>query len=334
MTRALIVRRAGPSLTVQDAGRPGYLTYGVSRGGAMDPTALREGAALLGQDPGLAALEMAGMGGVFEATEPLRISLTGAPMKATLDSQPLRWNASHNLGAGAQLSIGGVEAGQFGYLSVGGGIQVPEVMGSKSSHLAAGIGKPLTDQAVLPVGPDTRDAIAQTVQPEPRFSGGTVRVVPSLQTGLFDPTEIDRFQETEFRRDPRSNRMGVRLTFEGAGFATDAGLSILSEVIVPGDIQITGDGTPFVLMNECQTVGGYPRIGSVLPSDLPIVAQASSQNPLRFEFISLVDAVAVEKRATAAHRDIATRIQPLVRDPSTIRDLLSYQLVSGVTAGE
>ncbi|MEM9755757.1 MAG: urea amidolyase, partial [Pseudomonadota bacterium] len=89
---SLEVLSAGPSLTIQDGGRPGHLQIGLSRGGAMDRRALAEGAALLGQSAGCAALEMAGMGGVFEATEPLRIALTGAPMRASLNGQPLRWS--------------------------------------------------------------------------------------------------------------------------------------------------------------------------------------------------------------------------------------------------
>ncbi len=333
MSRALRVTRASPGLTIQDAGRPGYLTYGLSRGGAADPIALAEGAALLGQDRGVAALEMAGSGGVFEATDDIRIALTGARMRATIDGEGVAWNASHLLRAGSVLTVGAVESGIYGYLSVGGGLATKEVLGSRSAHLSAGIGGPVEAGTVLPVGPDAGSAVNQKLPPDPRFGGGTVRVVPSLQTALFDADEIARFEATVFRRDVRSNRMGARLEFEGAGFAAGSGLTILSEVIVPGDIQITGDGTPFVLMSECQTVGGYPRIGSILPSDLPRVAQAPAGAGLRFTFVTLEDAVALEARATKALRGLGRSITPLVRDPHMIRDLLSYQLISGVTAG-
>ena len=123
--------------------------------------------------------------------------------------------------------------------------------------------------------------------------------------------------------------MGVRLVQDGPGFESAAGLSVLSEVIVPGDIQITGDGTPFVLLAECQTTGGYPRIGSVLPSDLPRVAQAAPGTSLSFTFITLDDAVAIETRALAH----SFAIRPLIRAPST-GDLLSTNLISGVLAGD
>ena len=328
-----MVTRASPGLSVQDQGRPGYLTYGVSRGGAADPLALIEGAALLGQDPRCAALEMAALGGVFEATADIRIALTGAPMRTTIDGEAVVWNASHLLRAGSVLSVGSAVAGVYGYLSVGGGLAMPEVLGARSAHFAAGIGTPLEAGTELPVGPDTGGAVNQRLPDDPRFAGGTVRVVPSLQTGLFDPLAIARFEATLFHRNIRSNRMGARLEFEGDGFSPEGGLSILSEVIVPGDIQITGDGTPFVLMNECQTVGGYPRIGSVLPCDLARVAQAPASAPLRFSFVSLEEGTAIEVRARAARAGLRKSVTPLVRDPHTIRDLLSYTLISGVTDG-
>ncbi|MEM9247260.1 MAG: biotin-dependent carboxyltransferase family protein [Pseudomonadota bacterium] len=332
MSRVLHILKASPGVTVQDLGRPGYLTYGVSQGGAADPIALAEGAALLGATPGAAALEMATLGGTFSASEDLRIALTGAPMRATLDGTRLAWNASHWLPAGAELTIGTVETGVYGYLSVGGGLTPPPQLGSRSAHLAAGIGRAVTHGDALPVGPDTGTEVRRTLPPLARFGGGTIRVVPSLQTALFPQPERTRFESTPFQRDPRANRMGARLAFEGAGFAPAEGRSILSEVVVPGDIQITGDGTPFVLMRECQTVGGYPRIGSVLPSDLARVAQAEPGATLRFQFLSLQEAAAIEAQAANALRALPSQVTALYRDPRHMSDLLSYQLVSGVVS--
>lgn len=94
-------------------GRPGYLAYGLSRGGAADRLAIAEGAALLGQSEMLSALELVGMGGEFEATRDLRIALTGAPMEAIMGDTPLQWNASHLLPAGERLFIGAVETGVY-----------------------------------------------------------------------------------------------------------------------------------------------------------------------------------------------------------------------------
>ncbi len=335
MTRRLTVHRAGPGVSIQDRGRPGYLGFGLSRGGAADLLALAEGAALLGQDSDCAALEMAGTGGEFEAHADLRIALTGAPMRATIDGTRLAWNASHALPAGARLSIGGAEAGTYGYLHVGGGVAGPERLGSRSAHLASGLGGPLAAGATLAIGPDPHPGeTGQCLPGIPRFDGGTIRVVPSLQTGFFADSEIARFESTGFRRDARGSRMGVPLAFDTDGFHSDAGLSVLSEIVIPGDIQITGDGTPFVLLCECQTTGGYPRIGSVLPCDLPWVVQAPPGAGLRFRFVTLHAALAAE-RSAQVHRDgLRGTLRPLVRDPAEIRDLLAYQLVGGVTAGD
>ncbi|SHI61030.1 allophanate hydrolase [Shimia gijangensis] len=296
MNRALIVHRAGPGVTVQDLGRSGYLAFGLSRGGAADRLALIEGATLLQQDVSNAALELAGMGGEFEASEEMRIALTGAPMKATIDGARAVWNASHILPKGARLSIGAAEVGSYGYLHLGGGLHLPEQLGAQSTHLAAGIGATVQAADRLPVGPDDLATTGLTLDRDTRFDGGTIRLVPSLQTEFFDAREITRFEATEFLRDNRANRMGVRIVPQGEGFHTEAGLTILSEVIVPGDVQITGDGTPFVLLSECQTTGGYPRIGSVLPTDLPRVAQAGRGAALRFRFVTLEQAVEAERR--------------------------------------
>ena len=334
MTRTLQIRRAGPAVTVQDMGRPGYLASGLSQGGAADPLALHEGAALLNQPASSAAIEMAGYGGEFEASEDIRIALTGAPMNATIDGDPVAWNASHLLPKGAVLSIGGTRTGNYGYLHLGGGVATPPVLGSRSAHLTAGIGAPLQPGETLPLDRDQRaDLVNRQLLTDPRFDGGKVRVIASLQTALFDPSEIARFQNTTFQRDTRGSRMGVPVVPDGAGFQSATGLSILSETIVPGDIQITGDGTPFVLLAECQTTGGYPRIGTVIPADLPRVAQCPANAALRFAFISLDEAVAVQKRELQRQNQLHQTVERLIRDPRDMADLLSYQLISGVTAG-
>ena len=333
MSRQLIIHRAGPQVTVQDRGRPGLLGQGLSQGGAADPVALAEGAALLRQPASHAALEMAGMGGSFEVTEDTRIALTGAPMQASIDGQAVAWNASHLLRAGERLEIGAVMRGLYGYLHLGGGVATETVLGARAAHLAAGIGRALRPGDRLPLGDDTRAEVGMTLDPEPRFAGGLVRITRSMQTHLFAAEMLERFQNTAFKRDARGNRMGARLEFEGAPFAASGQLSILSEVIVPGDIQMTGDGTPFVLLPECQTTGGYPRIGTVIPADLPRVVQAGPGVTLRFEVIDLPDAIEVHRRHIATLAKLPATIRPLLRDPAQMQDLLSYQLISGVISG-
>lgn len=331
----LRVHSAGPGVTVQDLGRPGWLAFGLSRGGAADPLALVEGAALLAQAADCAALEMAGFGGVFEATQDMTIAVTGAPMRAALEGRRLLWNATHLLRAGERLEIGGAEAGVYGYLHVTGGFATEVVMGSRSAHLTAGIGAPVAAGHTLPTGPAGPGRAGLRLDVAGRFAGGTVRIVASAQTALFSEAERARFEATAFVRDPRANRQGARLAHDGAPFRAEGQLTVLSEIIVPGDVQMTGDGTPYVLLPECQTMGGYPRIGTVVPDDLPIVAQAPPGARLRFRFVGLDEASADWRRArTGEAARLAAAVRPMVRDPAAMADLLSHQLVGGVTTGD
>ncbi|MGJ8616560.1 MAG: biotin-dependent carboxyltransferase family protein [Sulfitobacter sp.] len=334
MTATLTILQAGPALSLQDLGRPGFLAQGLTKGGASDPTALYEGAALLRQPATSAVIEMAGTGGSFQPDTDIRIAMTGVTMAANIDGEAVGWNASHLLPAGATLTIGGAQNGSYGYLHVGGGFATEPQMGSRASHLSVGLGSALKTDDTLPVGKDSGKEIGMTLPANPRFGGGLVRVVASMQTASFASETRDRFIQTPFKRDSRANRMGVRMDHDGDGFSTDGQLSIVSEVIVPGDIQITGDGAPFVLMCECQTTGGYPRIGTVIPCDLPRVAQAQTGAAIRFEFIDLDQAVALQSRYLNELKTLVSSVTPLIRDPATIRDLLSYQLVGGVISAD
>ncbi|MEM7318287.1 MAG: biotin-dependent carboxyltransferase family protein [Pseudomonadota bacterium] len=328
---SLKVISVGPACTVQDQGRTGCLDRGLSRSGAADLLALHEGAALLGHNPEVAAIEMAGMGGVFEATADLFFALTGAKMQASIDGGPVAWNASHRLDTGQKLTIGAVLQGNYGYLHVQGGIATEPVLGSRASHLTAGLGRTLATGDTLPVGPQT-DVVSQKITAADRFSGGTLRAVKSFQTSLFEPDTLSRFEQTPFRRGARANRMGMQLDSDGPGFAASGQLNILSEVISPGDIQMTGAGAPFILLNEHQTTGGYPRIATIVPCDLPRAAQSPAQAPMRIQLITLEKAVELHAAFRADLTRLPSRVEPLVRDPRDIPDLLSYQLISGVVS--
>lgn len=334
MSVHLNVIEAGPSVLIQDLGRPGYLVEGLSQGGAADRLALYEGAALLGQPAGAAALELGGYGGAFGASAPLRFAVTGAPMQLSIDGAPVLMNASYTLQPGQVLRIGAAKSGVYGYLHLGGGLDTPALLGSRAAHLGAGIGRALAARDTLPVGPDPHPGrTGYILDVANRFSGGVLRMVASVQTAEFDPSELDRFQNTAFHRDARGNRQGVRLSAQTAPFTVSAGLKIVSEMIVPGDIQITGDGAPYILLAECQTTGGYPRIGTVIPCDIARVAQASPGTPLQFELVDMDTALAAHAADQKATAGLAHQVRPLVRDPHDIVDLLSYQLISGVTAG-
>ncbi|KEJ89058.1 biotin-dependent carboxyltransferase family protein [Sulfitobacter donghicola] len=333
MNAKLSILRAGPSMTLQDMGRAGHLALGLSRGGAADRLALAEGAALLGQPANTLALEMAALGGEFQASEDTRIALTGAPMRVTIDGEAVVWNASHWLPAGARLSIGAATAGCYGYLHVGGGFVAEPFLGAASAHLSAGIGALIQDGEDLAIGTDAGCETNRMIEPEDRFHGGAVRLTHSFQTHLFEKATLDRLQSEPLRRAARANRMGVALTPQGGGYHIEGGRNVVSEIVLPGDIQVTGDGMPFVLMVECQTTGGYPRIGTVLPCDLPRVAQAPAGAELQFRFIEIDEAIELERAEAKRRVELDKSCRPLIRDPRLMRDLLSYNLIDGVVAG-
>ncbi|MCB2128530.1 MAG: urea amidolyase [Rhodobacteraceae bacterium] len=335
MTALLTLHKAGPGITVQDGGRPGMARLGLSRGGAVDRLALLEAAALLKAEAPLAALEMAGIGGVFTTTAAARIALTGAPMRADIDGRELAWGASHLLLPDQTLTIGPALSGRYGYLTPEGGVGAPSLMSSVSAHLAAGLGRACRsgDRFVI-ARTGATDAGPETMTQAPRFAGGVIRYVAGPQSALFSDETRKRFRATEFRVSGAANRQGVRLDHDGAPFAAEPRAGLVSEPIIEGDIQMTGEGQAAILLAECQTIGGYPRIGTVLPADLPIVAQAPTASALRFREVSFEEADRLLRTEPSQIADLRRGLRPLVRDPRKIPDLLNYQLISGVTAGD
>ncbi|MEL6587616.1 MAG: biotin-dependent carboxyltransferase family protein, partial [Pseudomonadota bacterium] len=210
----------------------------------------------------------------------------------------------------------------YSYVHLSGGLRTEAVLGSRSAHLIAGIGRPLAAGDRIPFEVTALGPALTLTAPESRFEGGPLRVLPTPQTALFPPEEQARFEATTFTRDRRGNRQGVRLAMEDAGFATEGQLSLLSDFILPGDVQMTGDGVPYILGPECQTTGGYPRIGTVIAADLPRALQAPPGASLSFQFVTQTQALAARPDAPA--------VTPLIRDPATMSDLLSYQLIDGV----
>lgn len=327
MTRHVTILSAGPATSVQDAGRAGGLGLGLSQGGAADRTAYLTGCALLGQANGTAVLEMAGLGATLRFEDATRFALSGAQMRASLDGQPLEWNAAHLAGPGAVLTIGAVERGVYGYLSLGGGVTTPVALGGRGFHRIAGLGKPVADGDRLPLGPDDISQAPMRVGAA-RAIDAPIRVMSGPQTALFPDDALARFTATVFTRSAKANRQGVRMDHDGAPFSTADQLNQVSDFIAPGDIQMTGDGTPYVLLADCQTMGGYPRIGTVLPVDLPRIAQAELGAAIRFEFVTLERAEALWQSEEAQLAAIKSRLEPRVRDPREMSDLLAHELIS------
>lgn len=324
----LEVLSAGPSVTLQDAGRAGMAAFGLSVGGAMDPLALAEARALLGAGFDGCAIEMGQMGGRFRADADLVIALTGSAMKVNLDGAALNWGQSHHWPAGTVLEVGVATGGSYGYLSVAGTWDVPVRYGAKGTHIQAGIGAALVSGDVLSVMPARAEAglglPAREAAPE------VIRVIPSVQTHWFGDQGRDWLESTAFTKTAKASRMGAALAFGGHGVQSDHGLSVTSEIVSLGDIQITGDGTPYVLMREAQTTGGYPRIATVISADLSAFAQLPSGAQVRFHFVTVHEALAARAAQAEWAKRLRGKVRPVVRRPETMHDLLSYSLVSGV----
>jgi len=326
MSGHLIVERAGPAVSVQDMGRTGALSIGLSRGGAADRTAYIQGLALLGAPLGTASIECAGLGGRFRFERPTRFALTGADMRATLNGAQLETQASHIAPTGSILDISAMTKGVYGYLAVAGGIETDIEFGGRGYHRIGGFGTPLNTGDRLPLSQDTAPDTPPHRLPDV-IPSGPVRIMPGPQTPLFSKDVLDQFIQTTFTRSARANRQGVRLDHDGPGFATGEQLNQVSDFISEGDVQMTGDGTPYVLLADCQTIGGYPRIGTVLPADLHRIAQASAGDPLRFSFVTLVEAEAAWTSDEVTYRTQRQMMIPRVRDPHEMADLLSYELI-------
>jgi allophanate hydrolase len=329
------LHRAGPAMTVQDLGRPGYMAQGLSVGGAADTLALYEAAALLGKAGLGEAIEMAGLGGSFSTDAPMRFCLTGAPMRATVDGSDIAWNAAHCLHPGQRLEIGGAAKGVYGYLSFAGAMRSDKVLGARSAHLTAGIGRLLAVGDSFDLHPDPApDSAARLLPVADRCAGGEIRLMPGPQTDLFDPETRTRFEATAFVRGAQGNRQGVRCDHGDAPFQAATAKGLVSDFISCGDVQLTGEGVPYVLLTECQTIGGYPRIGTVLAQDMAKLAQTPPGGPLRFRFVTLEEAAALRPRPAKLLADLRAATRPMLRDPRDIHDFLGYQLISGVTCGD
>ena len=326
MSRQVIVERAGPAVSVQDMGRTGSLGIGLSRGGAADRMAYLQGLALLDLPLGVASIECAGLGGRFRFEAPTRFALTGAAMRATLDGAPLETQANHLAQAESVLEISAVVTGVYAYLTLAGGIETKVDFGGRGYHSIGGFGGPVKNGDRLPLGED-RALDAPPLRLPATQESGPIRVMPGPQTGLFSENVRGVFTSTTFTRSARSNRQGVRLDHDGPGFVTGEQLNQVSDFISEGDVQMTGDGAPYVLLADCQTIGGYPRIGTVLPGDLHRVAQAMQGDSLQFTFVTLAEAeklwVSDEARLAALKQSVV----PRVRDPHEMSDLLSYELI-------
>lgn len=311
MNRALFVIQAGPLTTLQDGGRRGYQRYGVPVAGAMDRTALAVANRLVGNNVDMAAIEVAVTGARLRCGGgPVAIAITGAA-GLTIDGIPQGSWRSAVLRRGQTATILPDRHGMFGYLAVGGGFDLPQVFGSLSTHLRAGIGPfggaALKTGDVLPVGnADSVHAGRYLPAPPARPDRPSIRVVLGPQDDYFDDMTRTRLTEGAYRIGRQSDRMGFRL--DGQKLATTGAANIISEGIAPGSIQVPGDGQPIVLMADRQTVGGYPKIATVISADLDLLAQGRPGSEIQFEAVSLDQAIEARRLYQAWLDEIDARL--------------------------
>ena len=277
---------------IQDVGRRGFQRFGVSVSGAMDPDSLLLGNRLVGNQLDFAAVEVTFGGAEFAFDEDAFIAITGADLSATIDGTPAPLWESFLAPANSSLSFGAPINGMRAYLCVAGGITSAPVLGSRSTHVASGIGGiggidggPLKAGDELPVGPalNVRDHLRVPMDLVPGIESSiTVHVVPGPQEDAFTAAGVGTFYGSGYAISDRSDRQGVRL--EGPEIAAvNERYDIVSDAVVFGSIQVPGDRKPIILLADRQTTGGYPKIGTVATVDIPKLAQAQPGSTIRFE---------------------------------------------------
>ena len=282
--------KAPPYLTVQDAGRIGFRADGVPRGGAMDLFALRAANLMVGNTPNSAALEWALAGGVLTFTSATSFAMVGASVRATIAGKSIAPCTTMRAGSGDQLVVEQFLAGRFLYLAVTGGIDVPPVLGSRSTYLPGHFGgldgrlvKTGDQLALGSQGPSPREGFHCAVELMPRYENETVHITRGPQAEMFGDDAFRLLGESNHRVASASDRTGYKLDGPSLGVSPGA---LPSEAACPGSIQVPGDGHPIILMADAPTVGGYPKIAVVSEADLPIVAQRRPGETLRFELVT------------------------------------------------
>ncbi|GMK41822.1 hypothetical protein PCCS19_48810 [Paenibacillus sp. CCS19] len=326
---SLIVQKPGLYTTVQDRGRNGYRSAGLTGGGAMDEYALRVANLLVGNEEGEAGLELTLAGPVLRAEADLLIAITGADMTPRIDGRELAMWRPLYVPAGATIRFGVARLGCRAYVAVAGGFGTAAALGSRSTDARARLGgidgRPLRAGDAVPCGMAAgaaapsrwaaawlaalaaRSSSAAVAEGEgrppawaawyapPQAYGGAseagieLRVMPGSEHGQFSEAARGAFYSGRYRVQAASDRMGVRL--EGSPpLQRIAKDELLSHGIVPGVIQVPDGGQPIILAADCQTTGGYPKLAHVAAVDMPLLAQAKPGDWITFQPIELDEA--------------------------------------------
>lgn len=323
----IIVNKPGPLTTLQDLGRYGYQKYGVLVTGAMDSFSLRLANILVGNKPDEGALEMTIAGATLVLPKGLIFALTGADLDAKVFGQKVPRFRPIYVQEECILTMGFAKEGCRGYLAVSGGFAVKPVMNSKSTYLRAKLGgfagRPLAAKDVLPVNEhhpklkkfkERRSAshaypLSYPMWSVPSsfiFGTDTIKVTKGLQYDWFDAASIENFFSSDYLITMASDRMGYRL--EGAKLAQTTKHEMISEAVTFGSIQVPADGNPIALLADRQTAGGYAKIGQIILSDLPRMAQRTPGTKLRFELVSNKEAERLYLQQEDFLKQLATAI--------------------------
>jgi biotin-dependent carboxylase-like uncharacterized protein len=297
----LLVADAGPLTTVQDLGRPGHLRVGIPASGPMDREAFLLANRLIGNPDTAAGLECTLIGPRVEFTDERLVAITGADMAPTVNGAPVPLWQGLRVHAGDVLRLGAARSGVRAYLTIGGGIETPPVLGSRATYLRGRLGglegRALRKGDRLPLGP-VGAARPRRVQPDrlPVYAGEPeLAVVLGPQDDRFTPAGIAALFGGPYQMLPQNDRMGARL--QGPRIEHTRGHDIISDGVALGGIQVIGDGQPIVLLADRQSTGGYTKIGTICSFDIGRIAQVRPGGRLRFRRVTVAEAHAMLRQS-------------------------------------
>ncbi len=293
----IAVVKAGLLATVQDAGRPGHRASGMPVSGPVDRLTHAAANLLAGNEPGAAAVELTFTGGTWRFETPALAAIAGADMSAAVDGAPIPAWGSFRAAAGSTLSFGYARAGVRAYLAMRGGIAVPAVLGSRSTYTRARVGglegRALIAGDRLSVGRGRGRAppprALDPAETPPCGGGARLRVILGPQDDRVHEEGIEAFFATPWKVTPQNDRMGYRL--EGPPIRLSGAADIITDALVPGAVQVPGDGLPIAMMVDCPTTGGYIKIAAIIGPDLRLLAQARAGETVRFTRCTQAEAV-------------------------------------------
>ena len=296
-----IAIRAGFLTSIQDLGRTGFRQFGVSLGGALDSFALRVANLLADGDESAAGLEISFGGLQLRFADERIVAWCGGEFDVRIGSTSLPAGHRALAGAGDELKFNHAQSGCRCWLAISGGIDVPFILGSRATDLRANFGgfngRALRDGDAIRLGTRPGSAIpAATISPwsapkpwsQTASSAPILRFVRGADWNRFGASMLQRFTSESFGVSPDSDRMGVRLA--GPELQRTDDVDLVSEAVAPGTIQVPPGGQPILLLGDCQTIGGYPKIAHVVTVDLGIAAQLRPGDTVRFREISLPEA--------------------------------------------